>query len=343
MRHHFLDSGAIQLTFAACICFLCLGGNVSGQTNRWSASGDGFWDDPLNWSLTLSPSTNQLLVSIESPGSKTVTIDRFTAGNNAGTLTVSNLLISAPSGSTNTLFLNNAGTNKPLTALGAFTVGTNGALTVLNSAVNVKNGDLNVEGQLTENSGDISVARGTVAVGTLSPGAYQLNGGSLLASNLFIGITNYGMMEQSGGTNQVTAALRLGTSPGGSGFYKLGGGVLISAVSSVGDSGVGSFIQTGGSNYSSSLSVGSLRSSVGTYTLNDGFLTTTTTALGSLGLGDFFQSGGVHRVARLSVGGFPYPGRAKYYLTNGLIAAGSISIGAADFVQFGGTNTVSGG
>src|ERR1051325_2771767 len=108
------------LTF---IFFAMLADSSSAQTNSWIQTGDGFWDDAVNWSLGLAPSSLQSLIAIDNAGTKTATIDRYTAAFNPSTLTVAGLSIDAPAGSTNTLLLDNVGLDNPLQTLTDLTIG----------------------------------------------------------------------------------------------------------------------------------------------------------------------------------------------------------------------------
>src|ERR1041384_2479629 len=95
---------------------------ASGQTtNTWISSGNDFWDHFVAWSAGVAPTSSFALVSVTNANTKTVTIDYFTAGSFPGTLTISNLLLSAPAGSTNTLSIAPAGSNTPLRVLNRFT------------------------------------------------------------------------------------------------------------------------------------------------------------------------------------------------------------------------------
>jgi hypothetical protein len=80
--------------------------------------------------------------------------------------------------------------------------------------------------------------------------AYNLSGtGQVSAGNQYVGYSGAGTVNQSGGTNSVSATgnLYVGYNGGGSGTYNLGGNGLLSAPSKyIGYSGSGSLTQTGG-------------------------------------------------------------------------------------------------
>ena len=61
-----------------------------------------------NWSLGAPPVYSDSIDYITNATSKTVTIDAATPTNSPNTMRINSLVLSAPSGSTNTLLLNNA-------------------------------------------------------------------------------------------------------------------------------------------------------------------------------------------------------------------------------------------
>jgi hypothetical protein len=76
------------------------------QTNSWTNSVSGRWENAGNWSLGSAPSNTQWIL-ITNDTSKTVTMDAATAGFPT-TLTITNLTLSAPNLATNTLSLTSA-------------------------------------------------------------------------------------------------------------------------------------------------------------------------------------------------------------------------------------------
>ena len=86
-------------------------GVVSLSPNSWIGASDGKWETSTNWSLGVPPSITDAADFITNATTKTVTVDATTSGSFPDSMTISNLAIGAPSGSTNTLFLDNAGLN----------------------------------------------------------------------------------------------------------------------------------------------------------------------------------------------------------------------------------------
>src|SRR5215831_5318380 len=110
---------------------LCRDG-FSQTTNAWTNVLSGAWGDSANWSANQPPSSGFTYTMITDAGTKTVTIDSSTSG---GALSIEKLLLSAPSGSTNTLLLTGLTTNQALQASSSVAVNLGGVLALTNSAL----------------------------------------------------------------------------------------------------------------------------------------------------------------------------------------------------------------
>src|SRR5437762_3172902 len=144
-----------QLAWLACLA-VYLGpveASVAATTNLWTNSVSGLWRTGSNWSSGVPPDSTFAYILITNAGTKTVTIDATTPLTN---LAITNLTISAPAGSTNTLALVDATTNLPLQLSRALIVDRRGALYITNSALRATSGlgnfDL-VAGNTTLDSG----------------------------------------------------------------------------------------------------------------------------------------------------------------------------------------------
>ena len=125
--------GKIILIFA--LGFALVANDAHAATNSWKSVSSGKWETSANWSLGAAPSSSDAFDFITNATTKTVTIDATTT-NSAGTLTISNLYLAGTATSTNTLFLNNAGTTTALQILGTtLTLDTNGVLVVNKSSI----------------------------------------------------------------------------------------------------------------------------------------------------------------------------------------------------------------
>ena len=152
-----------------------------GLTDSWTG-GSGKWETAGNWSLGAMPAISQGAVLITNAAMKTVTIDSTTAGSFPGAMTISNLLLSAPSGSINTQALTSAGLVTPLRILNTLTIGSGGVLRITNSILQV---DGLMDGVFTND--------GTVAL---------LNGGSIITTNTvaYVGAISLGQLTVPSGT-----------------------------------------------------------------------------------------------------------------------------------------------
>lgn len=359
-------------TFCA-IATLVLGpSSLWAQTNSWTSPASGRWDD-LSWSLGVRPANTQT-IAITNSGSKAVAIQPDTPINFPNTMTISNLLISAPTGYANTLLLNFSGVGNPLRVLNRVDVMSGGALNVQYGSLIVSSNCLVVGASLVVEGGFLSVTNGSCsfvnATSILNQaqcilsnaGAYQSSsiiqsGGELrgrlqlydgsyfLSNGIFRGSMTVGdfgsqlltgSVYQTGGTNFADIYLSKG-------FYGLTNGRI---VGNIGMGREGSLYQVNGS-VSGSIGIGGYAGYFGgsRYSMQSGtnFLGGISTAAG----GNFHQDGGINRVTNgVSASGYfdtygPV-GFGAYYLTDGLLTCSNIDLGLfGGFNQSGGTNLVS--
>ena len=202
-------------------------------------------------------------------------------------------------------------------------------------------------------------------------GNYNLSGGSLTSAYELIGNAGTGIFNQSNGVNTITQALDVVN-----GAYSLTSGTLSTLSAIVGDSDTnnvshsGTFTQSGGlvsvtgSDPSTpDIVLGTTTGAVGTYQISSGTLSVDNMAVGSgstgagtYGTGQFIQSGGVVDMIHSGLSGQLYVGDAagsngNYQLQGGSLTANSefvgvsssvsgAEVGQRDFVQSGGTNTI---
>ncbi len=186
--------------------------------NSWTTNTSGKWEVGANWSLAVAPSASQSVISITNAGTKTVTNDAVTASGFPGSLTISNLVIGAPAGATNTLLLAHGGVSTPLRILKELSVNSGGAMVISNSAV-----------KLDGPSGNPSHINGAV---TIADGSFLTTN----SSQLYIGSTNAGSLTVSGGVFQAYYPI-IGINPGGNGLWHIAGGTnIVTTVLDLGDS-----------------------------------------------------------------------------------------------------------
>ena len=173
----------------------CLRAN--SLTDSWTNSVSGYWEDPY-WSLGALPGAGQTVL-FTNAGWKALAIGANTAQNFPQTLTVDSITVSSPTNSFNTLLLNYAGLQTPLTA-NALTVGSNSAVVMYSSSLHVSN-NISIGGAFTQ---DVSseVANGNLSVGNVGPAVYNLIGGTLKSSSgEDVGFSFPSTFVQQGGTN----------------------------------------------------------------------------------------------------------------------------------------------
>src|SRR4051812_45355497 len=100
------------------------------QANSWTKAQSGYWEEPF-WSLTVLPEAYQSAILFTNAGFKALAIGSETVSGYPGSLTISNLTVSAPADSHNLLLLNYAGLHLPLRVLESFYLGSNATLLAL--------------------------------------------------------------------------------------------------------------------------------------------------------------------------------------------------------------------
>lgn len=339
-------------------CLFCAG-TASAQTNFWTNSVSGYWEQPF-WSSGALPGTNQAIVFTNAW--QALAIGAGTVADHPETLQVEGVTLAAPSNSFNELLLNYAGLDAPLVIgrdsaagsnafLGRLVVETNSAVVILSSALQVNNassdvwterGAFSVGG--TVNHGDFGkVTAGFLRVGDIGPGVYNLTNGLVSVSNEYVGENFPAVFNQFGGSNQ--AALEVDAN----GEYDLyagnfGGSATLMTTYWSG----GTFRQLGGA-FS-----GDLIFLNGSYLLQGGDLTTSALQIPAQNgptyqfSGSLLQSGGTNLCQSLQVWGYSYregpSWLGSYILSNGvLFVSGQVSLnGYGSFTQSGGFQTNSG-
>ncbi|HEY2084298.1 MAG TPA: hypothetical protein VGI88_16070 [Verrucomicrobiae bacterium] len=310
----------------ACITLLSVGGWVAScraQDNVWVGAGSGNWQD-ASWSLGILPGTNQT-IWVTNYGWKAVQIGSGTAASYPQSLNVDSIVISSPTNSFNSLLLNYAGANAPLTVK-TMSVGSNSAVTMFSSAlqINGTNGQgMTVGGQFNQN--DSIVGGNQINVGYIGPGTYNFTGGYLAVSQLWLGGSYGGVFYQDGGTNA------FGITHLDGGQYVMSNGFFGATIYFNG----GEFMQQGGI-LNTDLTIFD-----GTYVLaggvHQGSATVPSTDGWSSGFGRMLQSDGTNYGA-LNIGSYGY---GFYTLSNGVSFAGGLSVGyGGTYNQWGGVQEV---
>jgi len=179
------------------------------QSNSWINSGPDKWEDASSWSLGTAPWIGDAADLITNAGNSTVTNDATTAGSFPATMVISNLTVSAPNASTNTLVLSNLGTNTPLVVHNSVIIGPGGVLQMTNSSLSldsITNGAFNLDSSAILYGSDL-----------------------LLNSNaaMTVGYTGSGTLLAGGGTNTLSGDIYVGYSTNSIGSVLLTAGQLV--------------------------------------------------------------------------------------------------------------------
>jgi hypothetical protein len=211
---------AVWLTLAIAINAIFVAVSQA-QTNSCISSADGFWDEARLWSLAVAPSIAQSAILITNDASETVTIDSTTAHHFKSTLTISNLDISAPYGSTDTVYLADTGTT---------------ALHIIDGLViGIAPGNPSPGGGLLISSNSTLIVDGVMGGQFQDNGAVVITGGSLITTNCSLQVaaessTFYGpsgSMFISNATVQARdVAIGTASEPQSSGTVELLGGTM---------------------------------------------------------------------------------------------------------------------
>jgi hypothetical protein len=319
-------------------------------TNRWTLGGDGKWETAGNWSAG-TPTNSNAANLITNATTKSVTID---AGTPAANLTISNLFISGPSGTTNTLQLTNAPA-LTLVVLSNLTINSGGAILVTNSTLQA-DGKVNVspvilDGTVTLDSGNILTTNLDVRVGTGSGsnGTINVNGGLWDASRIFLGDAGgaVGTLTCRGGEirSRRFGGISLGTISSTGAVWVVGSQarlVLTNTFLTIGSLGSGQLTVSNGTMLASNITVGAQASSRGTFTIAGGSVTNDA----SFTVGDFANATGTvwmtdgTLVSQVTVGS---SGVGQMILSNGTVHASGFTVNPqGTFTMAGGTNLLEG-
>src|SRR5262249_9892419 len=192
----------------------------------------GKWENGVNWSLNVPPFSGHSLTLITNAATKTVTTDAATARGFPSTLTISNLVISAPGGATNTLLLAHGGST-PLHIFTSLAVNSGGSLVIQDAALRldgVLGNPLSVDGALTLNGGSLTVTNDGVQLvaGNHGSGLFTVSNGMLLAYYPIVGASAgaNGTWHIAGGTNLVTTTFDIADDLTATGTVRMTGGQL---------------------------------------------------------------------------------------------------------------------
>ena len=254
-----------------------LGTAAHGQANSWTNTGFGKWETNSNWSLGVAPNSTQTATFITNAPSKTVTIDAITTASFPGTLTISNLTVSAPAASGNTLFLNMAGLGTPLHVLNSLTISSRGTLFVYSNSMVQIDGVTSSGSLIIDGGGFVHLLDGatliatnlTTALGITGTGEMVVTDGTVQVSNLGVGygVGSQGTLTLDESTAVMGADWWVGLSTGSKGAVWMSGGQLVAnAFTDIGLSGSGQMTVSNGTVLGEAIFVGGNTGGAGTLT-----------------------------------------------------------------------------
>jgi hypothetical protein len=217
-----VDIGAYELGVFS--CFTC--------STIW-LGGSGRWDFSSAWSGGAPGAGSSAFVT--NSGTKTITMDNFTSTN---FMSVSNLWVSAPTNSVNTLLLN-AGPGTPFHVQDNFFVLRGGALTVSNSTVQMNsstpptnafanNSSVIFDGPAAfYNNASLDTTHAfDLTVGNSAPGSLGMTNSTLNAYDVFVASGSSGTANFNNTTALLNRSLLIATSTGQTGIVNIIGGVF---------------------------------------------------------------------------------------------------------------------
>src|SRR5687767_6326045 len=164
---------------------------IAAETNEWSKTTDGKWEEPF-WSLGRLPDSSQSIL-IQSPSEKTLALDSTTAQQFPGSLTIHQLVITGKT----TVLLDHLPTANPLRIdpgtnhFDSLMLDKDSALVNLGSALIIGNqdaGSLRLRGgRLSQHGGSVQ-ARGALM---LNGGEYHLTNGLFEVEYLTLGVGSF--------------------------------------------------------------------------------------------------------------------------------------------------------
>jgi hypothetical protein len=330
---------------------------AAGHTNSWANSAGGKWETGSHWSLNVPPYGGHSLVLITNPVTKTIQNDATTADAFPTTMTISNLVIGGPTGTTNTLMLAHDGTSTPLRVLKNFTVNSGGAVVISNAALQLEGPvgtQVLMDGEMTLNRGSLNVSNNSVQfyVGHRGSGLLTVSNGTFRAYYPIIGARDGsdGTWHIAGGTNIVTTTFDLGDSLTATGTVKMTGGLLTTPSAYIGLFGNGRMLVSDG--FFSCANQGLVASQAGaqgTFTASGGvsifgsmLIGESSTATGAVHVtdsavvqvigpmdnrGTVTVSGGLLVVTDLHVGGLFNPGVGRMTISDGTTLVRNVFVG----------------
>ncbi len=272
------------------------------QTNSWIKTTNGFWEVNTSWSLGTPPTYAQTATFITNANSKVISVDNEDATVYYQTCELSNLVLSAPLGFTNSFGITNMNlgfTSPPFVIFNTLTISTGGALLVYNSQLQFKNLSTNVhfiDGAIQlDNNASILATNNALEIvfGNVGRGSLTVNSGLTRFGSVYLAYQpgSAGTLNFAGGTNNIAGLLALGLNQSNTTgtVWMTGGQLSVAGSTLIGFNGVGEMIVSGGTWFASGVYIpypgarGMLSVAGGTTTISSS-LTIGTTQCGDTGI-----------------------------------------------------------
>lgn len=344
-----MNSSAVVKTISIAIVLLATSDLLAVETNEWTKSTDGKWEEPF-WSLGQLPDSSQS-IRIDSTGEKTITLDAATAQQFPGSMTVNQLVVTGKS----TVVLDHLPAANPLRVdrgtnlFDTLLLERESALVNRQSTLIVGNenaGYLRLHGGRISQNGGLVQTRSALM---LNGAEYSLTNGTFEAEFLTLGVGSFileSFFDHHGGT------VKAGTFDLDGETYRLFDGELIVRTNSSLKG--GAFVQIGGMHRVPSLSIFQSYNGGGPgfYSLEGGTLSVSNASVGAFLSGSKLQqTGGSFEITNtftLSGSSRYHPPQqipATYELTTGTMRARIVELnsrsGQAQFLQGGGSVAIS--
>jgi hypothetical protein len=225
----------LRLALFSCLALLGLGPFLPAPAgaqsiNVWINPADGAWGSAANWSAG-APSVTQSLLLITNANTKTITLGGPHAPS--GFKTISNLVVSAPAGSTNTLQMDTVGAGTNLfEVLNGLAVNSGGewlfASTITGRVNGVSGGGLDVDGRVRVLSGQLVTSNTYAHIGVSGQGSMTVEDADWYAKEVALGylLGGYGTLAQTNASIVLSGELRMAPANSSTGIAYVTDGLL---------------------------------------------------------------------------------------------------------------------
>ncbi|HVM63125.1 MAG TPA: hypothetical protein VMV72_19860 [Verrucomicrobiae bacterium] len=311
MKTNRFRGGFIGVLLVAVVIFAGQPAEALLATNTWSNLSGGKWEVASNWALGVPPNSTQIVSMTNgfSAGriAKTNLVDATTVVSNSASMTVTNLILTAPLANNGTqnvqgqniLLLSNTGTTV-LRVSDTLSLSTGTAIWITNSTMRVDGLGAFVaiydDGEIMLNTGTFVSTNIIMEVGNFGVGMLTVSNGTALVGAIEMGENpgDVGTLTVAAGTNAFSGYLFDGYAGGSTGAIWVAGGRLVVTNSDlrVGNNGVGQMAVSNGTCLARDVEVGFVAGANGTLTVAGGTAALVGPLLVGGGSGTVWATGG---------------------------------------------------